>query len=272
MHTSRGSQKRWARPFSPRGRREVPRSDAGAAPFREMCDSLSLEVEREPIGVHDLHPIALMRVLPSFTFTARKRCRRLAERSLAMVLARRGARAHTHVFWFGLAGLAVLLAQAGQVGWFLLPSLVLFAALAVVVSFDVEFLLIPDGPLLVMFATGTAALLVSAPGELPARLAAACAAWGFLRLVAWAYQHWRGFAGLGFGDAKLFAIAGLWLGFAGLPGCLLVAAISGLASAAVLLRSGTGLDAREPMPFGPHLALGLWLAWSVGPLESGATP
>jgi leader peptidase (prepilin peptidase)/N-methyltransferase len=186
-----------------------------------------------------------------------------------MLLAQPGGRAHTHVFWLGLAGIAVLLAQIQQVGWFILPSLALFAALVVVVTFDVEFFLIPDGPLLFLFGTGVATTLVAAPRELPARLGAALAAWAFLRLAAWGYENWRGFAGLGLGDAKLFSIAGLWLGFQGLPGCLLVAAFSGLVSAAILLRSVTSLEARQPIPFGPHLALGLWLAWSVGPLENG---
>jgi leader peptidase (prepilin peptidase)/N-methyltransferase len=187
-----------------------------------------------------------------------------------MFLARRGDRAHTHVFWLGLLGLGVLLAQAQQVGWIMLPSLALLAALAVVVAFDVEFLIIPDGPLLVLLATGVVTVFLSASQELPIRLAAAVAAWGSLRALAWAHERWRGFAGLGFGDAKLFGIAGLWLGFSGLPGCLLVAAASGLIAAAISTRSGSGFEPREPMPFGPHLALGLWLAWSIGPLETGA--
>jgi len=94
-----------------------------------------------------------------------------------MLLAQPGGRAHTHVFWLGLAGIAVLLAQIQQVGWFILPSLALFAALVVVVTFDVEFFLIPDGPLLFLFGTGVATTLVAAPRELPARLGAALAAW-----------------------------------------------------------------------------------------------
>jgi leader peptidase (prepilin peptidase)/N-methyltransferase len=161
------------------------------------------------------------------------------------------------------------LAQLQQVGWFVLPGLALFAALAVVVTFDAEFYLIPDGPQLFLFAAGVTTTLLSAPQQLPARLAAALTAWAFLRLLAWAYERWRGFAGLGLGDAKLFGLAGLWLGFSGLPGCLLVAAFSGLVSAAIFMRGGASRGAQDAIPFGPHLALGLWLAWSVGPLESG---
>jgi len=79
----------------------------------------------------------------------------------------------------------------------------------------------------------------------------------------------RGSEGLGAGDARLFALMGLWLGPAALPGCLFVAALSGLASALIMLRAKGAGQAPLALPFGPHLALAFWLAWAVGPLEFG---
>lgn len=68
----------------------------------------------------------------------------------------------------------------------------------------------------------------------------------------------RGIDGLGLGDAKLFAAAGAWLGYALLPQVLLVACLGGLGHALVV-RRGAG----EPLAFGPWLALGFWLVWSA---------
>jgi leader peptidase (prepilin peptidase) / N-methyltransferase len=207
--------------------------------------------------------------LSTFGFASRRRCRHLAARARAIFCARAGSRAHSHVLWLGLAGLAFLIARRDEAGWYLIASLALFAGLAVTILFDVEYFVIPDGPLLFLFATGIATAVFEARGELPARLAAASVAWAVLRLLAWGYEQWRGFPGLGLGDPKLFALAGLWLGFSALPGCLLAAAFSGLVSSAILMREQGLRDGRQPIPFGPHLALGLWLAWAFGPLQMG---
>jgi leader peptidase (prepilin peptidase) / N-methyltransferase len=199
-----------------------------------------------------------------------RRCRRLGLDAGEILLARKGAQAHSHVLWLGLVGFVYLLAQFDELGWYIVPSVALFASLAAIVLFDARYFLIPDKPILFLFFSGALTVLASSSSEIPARLAAATCAWGLLRLVALAYERWRGLPGLGLGDAKLFGIAGLWLGFPGLPGCLLVAALSGLVSAAILIRDHGWVHARQPIPFGPHLALGLWLSWAMGPIESGS--
>lgn len=209
-----------------------------------------------------------MRAISTFLLAPRRR-RRLGAGACAILRARQGSRAHSHVLWLGLAGLAFLIAQRDAAGWYLIPSLALFAGLAIIVLFDVEYFVIPDGPLLFLFGTGVATVLFEARGELPARLVSALIAWATLRLLAWGFEHWRGFPGLGLGDPKLFALAGLWLGFPALPGCLLAAAFSGLVSSAILMSGQGSRDGRQPIPFGPHLALGLWLAWAFGPLQIG---
>jgi leader peptidase (prepilin peptidase)/N-methyltransferase len=79
----------------------------------------------------------------------------------------------------------------------------------------------------------------------------------------------RGEAGVGGGDARLFAVTGLWLGLSALPGCLIYASLSALAAAIISLRRGVIADSQAPLPFGPHLALGLWLSYTLGPLEFG---
>ena len=99
------------------------------------------------------------------------------------------------------------------------------------------------------------------------------AAIGYLSLfaVSRAYARWRGFEGLGLGDAKLFAGAGAWVGWLGLPSVMLIAGVSALG--VVLLRrlSGSRIDRYEAIPFGPYLALGTWLVWLWGPLRFDGT-
>jgi leader peptidase (prepilin peptidase)/N-methyltransferase len=94
-------------------------------------------------------------------------------------------------------------------------------------------------------------------------LATACGYLGF-RVLAWSYRRWRGYDGLGQGDAKLLAGSGAWLGLVALPNVILLAAIAGLAMAATLRLCGRTMTTRSMLPFGPCLALATWLIWSYG--------
>lgn len=89
-----------------------------------------------------------------------------------------------------------------------------------------------------------------------------------LAAVAGAFRKLRGKEGLGLGDAKLFAAAGAWLGLVNLPSVLLLASVSALI-VTLLMRMITGLDrsiAATPLPFGPYLAVGIWLVSLYGRL------
>jgi leader peptidase (prepilin peptidase)/N-methyltransferase len=94
-------------------------------------------------------------------------------------------------------------------------------------------------------------------------IAAADAAWqgfavGLLAwLLRWLYFRIRKVQGLGLGDVKLLAAAGLWVGISGVPTLLLIATLLALAAVAVLLLSGKQMTARTSLPFGPFLAIAL---------------
>lgn len=206
---------------------------------------------------------------PRLSPNCERRRRALAPLARDILRGRGAGRPLAPAAWIAIFSLVYLFAQASQLGWFLAPSLALAAGLSLIALFDARYFVIPDGPVWFLFFSGAATALVGAPQEAPARIAAAAAGYAALRLVAFAYEAWRGFPGVGQGDAKLFAVAGLWLGFRGLPSCLLYAVISALAAAVAALRAGTLASAREPIPFGPHLALGLWLVWTLGPIEAG---
>jgi leader peptidase (prepilin peptidase)/N-methyltransferase len=171
--------------------------------------------------------------------------------------------------WAAFSGLFYLIAQPAEPRLLIVPSLALLGALCLIALFDARYFVIPDGPVLFLILAGAATVLASAPEQAASRLAAAAAAFMAMRLFGRAYEALRGTPGVGEGDAKLFGAAGLWLGFAGLPSCLIYAALSALVAAGLAGWRELLRNPRAPIAFGPHLALGLWLVWSVGPLEMG---
>lgn len=198
-----------------------------------------------------------------------RRLRVLAPLARNIALARGSGRALAPAAWAAFFGLAYLFTQAPEFGLYLAPGVALFLALCLAALFDIRYFIIPDGPLWFLFAIGAATTLLGAPEETPDRLAAAATGYAALWIVDRAYERLRGFPGVGEADARLFAAAGLWLGFRGLPSCLVFAVLSALVAAVLSIREGSLQSAREPIPFGPHLALGLWLVWVLGPLEFG---
>lgn len=90
------------------------------------------------------------------------------------------------------------------------------------------------------------------------------AAGGYLCL--WTvYQGFRlvtGREGMGFGDFKLLAALGAWLGWQQLLLMVLLSSFAGLVYA--LLRRLAGVSLRREVPFGPFLALAGWTAMMYG--------
>ena len=84
-----------------------------------------------------------------------------------------------------------------------------------------------------------------------------------------AFRLVTGKEGMGYGDFKLFAALGAWLGWRLLPLVILLAAATG----AALGISMIVLRVRErsaPIPFGPYLAAAGWLAMLYGDRWMGA--
>ena len=69
---------------------------------------------------------------------------------------------------------------------------------------------------------------------------------------------------LGLGDAKLAALGGAWLGLFGVSIAMAIAVFSG-AIVGSLGRLTGRLKPRQAFPFGPYIALGIWLVWLAGP-------
>jgi len=81
----------------------------------------------------------------------------------------------------------------------------------------------------------------------------------FLWSTYWGFKLATGKEGMGYGDFKLFAAVGAWLGWQVLPGAILLASATGLLYALVMLLKRARL-ASQPIPFGPFLAAGGWVS------------
>lgn len=82
-------------------------------------------------------------------------------------------------------------------------------------------------------------------------VAGAMAGYGFLWLLLQGFRLLRGIEGMGYGDLKLLAALGAWLGWQALPWVLLAACLTGIVFA--MLRNKT-LFPSGAYPFGPFLA------------------
>jgi leader peptidase (prepilin peptidase) / N-methyltransferase len=143
----------------------------------------------------------------------------------------------------------------------LLPFALLCVLCAILAWIDIREGIIPDWLNLTIAGLGLLKILVIAD------FSAAIEAIGegaVIGVVFWLlrrlYFAVRGIQGLGLGDVKFLAAAGIWVGVAGIPLVLLVATITALACAGVAQLSGRALTAQTSLSFGPFLAAGLLLA------------
>ena len=160
----------------------------------------------------------------------------------------------------GLAIWALLVLPAAAV----LPGVALGWTLLLLTILDFKTMRLPDTITLPLLAGGLITAGILAPTQITEHLLGAVLGYASLAVLAIAYEMVRGRAGLGGGDAKLFAAIGAWVGWPGLPSVLLISGVAGIAYA--FLHGRGRLSAHDRIPFGPSLALGGWIVWLHGPL------
>ena len=81
------------------------------------------------------------------------------------------------------------------------------------------------------------------------------AAFGYLSLwsVFWLYKLFTGKEGMGFGDFKLLALMGAWLGWQLIPQIILISTLIGSIVGITLIVTKK-LNKEKPIPFGPYIA------------------
>jgi leader peptidase (prepilin peptidase) / N-methyltransferase len=134
-----------------------------------------------------------------------------------------------------------------------LGAFVFSASLLALTCIDLDTFLLPDAITLPLLWAGLFFNLSHTFASLPSAVIGAMLGYLVLWSVYWLFKLTTGKEGMGFGDFKLLAAIGAWLGWQMLPltilGSSLVGAVVGL-SLIALRRQGRD----TPIPFGPYLA------------------
>ena len=128
---------------------------------------------------------------------------------------------------------------------------------------DLRRMLLPDRLNLLLAGAGIGQSVVRGQPDLIDAAVGAAVGGGLMMLVAALFRRARGIEGLGFGDQKFVAAAGLWIGWQGLPLMLLVGSVSALVFVAIRAARQGKLDLKAQLPFGPFLGAGTLVAWLV---------
>ncbi|MCP1673840.1 leader peptidase (prepilin peptidase)/N-methyltransferase [Natronocella acetinitrilica] len=150
---------------------------------------------------------------------------------------------------------------AWQLGWGveLFPALILTWVLIALSGIDIDHQILPDNMTLPALWLGLILALVPVFVSPTDAILGAVAGYLSLWLVFQAFRLATGKEGMGYGDFKLLALLGAWLGWAALPVIILLSALVG-AVAGILMILLLGRDRQLPIPFGPYLAGAGWLA------------
>jgi leader peptidase (prepilin peptidase)/N-methyltransferase len=135
--------------------------------------------------------------------------------------------------------------------------------LVALTGIDLNHHLLPDQLTLPLLWLG---LLLNSQGmftDLQSAVIGAAAGYLVLWLVFWGFKLLTGKEGMGYGDFKLLAALGAWLGWQQLPLIILLSSLVGaiVGLAGILI---AGRDRQIPMAFGPFLAVAGWIAMLWG--------
>ena len=144
-----------------------------------------------------------------------------------------------------------------------LLALLLLWTLIALTMIDVDTFLLPDDLTLPLLWLG---LIVNSFGvftDLPSALWGAIVGYSSLWSVFWIFKLVTGKDGMGYGDFKLLAALGAWMGWQFIPLIVIlssfVGAVIGIAGILIL-----GRDKNIPIPFGPYLAIAGWISFLWG--------
>ncbi len=156
-------------------------------------------------------------------------------------------------------GLATLLLYAClPVSAALLGAMLLTWALIALTMIDIDHQMLPDLITLPLLWLGLAFNIEGNFVPLADAVIGAIAGYLILWSVYWAFKLVTGKEGMGYGDFKLLAALGAWLGWQDLHLVILLSSVVGAAlGIALMLAKRHGREV--PMPFGPYLAAAGWI-------------
>jgi leader peptidase (prepilin peptidase)/N-methyltransferase len=155
-------------------------------------------------------------------------------------------------------------------GWEALMAIALTIVLVTISMIDADTQLIPDSIVLPLMWLGLAMSLFHpmsgahtlfiAPSD---AIVGAMAGYLTLWSIFWLFKLVTGKDGMGYGDFKLLAALGAWLGWQQLPMIIMMSAVVG-AVINITLILARGKDRSIPIPFGPYLATAGWITMIWG--------
>jgi len=145
----------------------------------------------------------------------------------------------------------------------LLGAVIFTWALVTLTMIDVDHKLLPDDITLPLLWLGLLFNIGGTYVNLTDAVIGAMAGYLILWSVYWLFKLTTGKEGMGYGDFKLLAALGAWLGWQALPLIILLSSLVGaLCGIALILLKGRGREV--PIPFGPYLAVAGWIAMIWG--------
>lgn len=143
--------------------------------------------------------------------------------------------------------------------------LLIFACLLIVISvIDIRLQIIPDAISLPMIAASGFWVAIHPSLDWFSSLLGVLLGGGILYAVAWLYVLLRKEYGLGFGDVKLLAAIGGWLGAQAILPTLFIGSVLGAVFGVGVIIIVKKAHWRTRVPFGPFLALGAFLYMILG--------
>jgi len=166
--------------------------------------------------------------------------------------------------------LAAVCAWRFGFGWEALFAISISFALVAISMIDYDHQLIPDSIVIPLVwvglgmsifhpLTGADVLFIAPTDSIIGAMLGYLSLWSVYQL----FKMATGKEGMGYGDFKLLAALGAWLGFEAVPIIILMSAVVG-ATVGIALIMLRGRDRQLPIPFGPYLAAAGWITMLYG--------
>ncbi|MDZ7751207.1 MAG: A24 family peptidase [Gammaproteobacteria bacterium] len=231
--------------------RDLEEEEAGTA--HEEQDTFNLMVPRSRCPACG-HPIGALENIPLLSYLLlRGRCRACGtpiSLRYPLVELLGGVLAVAVVWQFGVT-------------WAAAAAIVLSWSLLALTFIDLDTMLLPDQITLPLLWLGLLVNLNDTFAALGNAVVGAVAGYGLLWLVYHGFRLITGKEGMGYGDFKLLAMLGAWLGWQVLPLVILLSSVVGAVTGIALIVARRR-QRSQPLPFGPFLAAAGWIALMWG--------
>ncbi|PXW88333.1 type 4 prepilin peptidase 1 [Nitrosomonas sp. Nm84] len=200
--------------------------------------------------IHCGHKITALENIPIISYLAlRGRC----------------SKCHTHISLRYPAIEAVTAFMSGFVAWYFgfgfitIAALIFVWALIALAAIDINTQLLPDDITLPLLWMGLLINMDNGFTDIHSAIIGAMAGYLSLWTIYWGFKLITGKEGMGYGDFKLLAAIGAWLGWTMLPLVILFSSLIG-AIVGIGLIIAAKLKKNIPIPFGPYLVGGALVA------------